>query len=180
MVTARSPKIKYRIMTDNYKSQAGDSAGTSIQHQPNRRQRILVVDDDPDIRRLNTEVLIGSGYHVDAAEDGAAAWDALQLNDYDLIVTDNDMPKVTGVELIQKLQAFRRDLPVIMATGNLSDEQLERGNPLQPAVILLKPHSFNELLEAVKAVLLAVNEGCAAIVLPPDWRTQPSGDRFQL
>jgi len=42
--------------------------------------RILVVEDDTDIRQLNTEVIIGAGYQVDAAEDGAVAWDALQLN----------------------------------------------------------------------------------------------------
>jgi hypothetical protein len=44
-----------------------------LRHQPNFRQRILVVDDDPLIRRLNSEVLIYSGYQVNAADDGAAA-----------------------------------------------------------------------------------------------------------
>ena len=45
---------------------------------------------------MNTEVLIYSGYRVDAAEDGAAAWDALQLNKYDLVVTDNQIAKADG------------------------------------------------------------------------------------
>jgi CheY-like chemotaxis protein len=68
----------------------------TTQHQPNLRQRILVAEDDPDIRRLNSEALLCSGYHVDAVENGADAWEALQLKDYDLVVTDYNMPKLTG------------------------------------------------------------------------------------
>src|ERR1039457_4461243 len=71
-------------------SQADDPAHAPLRPELNPRQRILVVEDDPDIRRLNTEVLSYFGYQVDAAEDGEAAWDALRQNNYDLIVTDND------------------------------------------------------------------------------------------
>jgi PleD family two-component response regulator len=69
-----------------------EPASAPPQREPNPRQRILVVEDDAVIRRVNVEVLTYSGYHVDAAEDGAAAWDTLQLSNYDLMVTDNDMP----------------------------------------------------------------------------------------
>jgi len=48
-----------------------------LQREPNLPQRILVVDGDPLIRQVNSEVLFYSGYQVDAADDGAAAWDAL-------------------------------------------------------------------------------------------------------
>src|ERR1035441_3653861 len=99
--------------------------------EPNPPQRILVVEDDAAIRRLNTEILTCSGYQVDAAGDGAAAWDALQRNNYDLVVTDNDMPKVTGIELIKKLQDTQMNLPVIMATGTLPDEEFARYPCLQ-------------------------------------------------
>ena len=85
--------------------------------KPTPRHRILVVEDDADIRQLNTEALSQCGYHVDAAQDGAVAWDTLQASRYDLMVTDNDMPKVTGVELLKKLHAARLAVPVIMATG---------------------------------------------------------------
>ena len=89
--------------------QTGAAAGVwttaPLQRQPNLRQRILVVDDDPLIRRLNSEVLVYSGYQVDAADDGASAWNALLVNDYDLLITDNDMPKVTGVDLLKKVHA---------------------------------------------------------------------------
>jgi CheY-like chemotaxis protein len=170
--------LLYQMMTEKNISAAGAPASAPIECQPNSRQRILVVEDDAAIRRINTEVLTYSGYQVDAAEDGAAAWDAVQLNNYDLIVTDNDMPKVTGIELIQKLQDARMDLPVVMATGAMPDEPL-RYTSLQPAIILLKPYTFDELLEAVKTVLCACKEGCEAMVPPSDWRVRPMASRFQ-
>ena len=167
-------------MTAKLNSQAGESASESNQPKPNLRQRILVVEDDADIRQLNAKVLACSGYHVDAAEDGAAAWDALQRNRYDLVVTDNDMPKVTGVELIKKLQDTHMDLPVIMVTGCLPDEEFARYPCLQPAVTLLKPYTFDELLTAVKAVLRATADAYGKMALPPNWQNQLPANHFRL
>src|SRR5579859_935677 len=95
----------------------GARSGAPLEPASSPPRRILVVDDDADIRQLSTDVLIQHGYHVDAAEDGAAAWEALQLKRYDLLVTDNEMPKLSGVELLEKLHAARMALPIIMATG---------------------------------------------------------------
>jgi len=95
---------------------ARESASTPRQCQTSPPQRILVVEDDRDLRQLNTEVLIHSGYHVNAAADGAAAWQALNTDRYDLLITDNNLPKVSGVELLKKVRAARMALPVIMAT----------------------------------------------------------------
>ncbi|MBC8096459.1 MAG: response regulator, partial [Akkermansiaceae bacterium] len=64
-------------------------------------RRILVVDDETMIRELVTDVLSRSGYEVDTAEDGAIAWDKLQHQHYDLLVTDNTMPKLSGIDLIK-------------------------------------------------------------------------------
>jgi|SRR5450756_1747245 len=139
----------------------------------NPRQRILVVDDSPDIRRLNTEVLTSSGYQVDAAEDGAVAWVLLQQNQYDLLVTDDDMPKVSGSELLQMLHAAGSDLPVIMVTGITPQNQPE----LQIEVILLKPYTFDELLSAVKNVLHE-NDNGRPDIMPAKRQDQPLQDRF--
>jgi two-component system chemotaxis response regulator CheY len=167
-------------MTDKSFLQADEPASALSHPEPNPRQRILVVEDDAGIRRVNTEVLIYSGYHVDAAEDGVVAWETLQLNNYDLMVTDNDMPRMTGVELMQKLQAARMALPVIMATGTVPDDQFTRYQLLQPAKTLIKPYTFDELLEAVKEVLFASNEGREEIVPPPNWSVQPPASRLLL
>jgi len=139
-------------------SPAGEPVNSPVQREP--CQRILVVEDDDDIRRLNTEVLMQHGYQVDAAEDGAAAWAALQQEGYDLLITDHDMPSVTGVELLKKLHGARMDMPVIMATGAFPESEFDRFPWLQPAATLLKPYTLEELLNTVREVLRATEDVC--------------------
>ncbi len=162
-------------MIAKYIPQASEPASAPLDGEPNLRQRILVVEDDATIRRFNTLILTHSGYQVDAAADGAAAWDALQQNNYDLMVTDNDMPKVTGVELMQKLQTARMALPVIMATGALPE--FDHHGLRQPDLTLLKPYTIHELLAAVKAILRVASDSLEKIA-PPNWQVQPLADRF--
>jgi DNA-binding response OmpR family regulator len=139
---------------------------------------ILVADDDESIRSLNTKVLSDSGYEVDAAEDGEAAWDRLQLKDYDLVVTDQNMPKLTGMELIHKLKAVGFSVPVIMVTGTLPADSFGSPPSVQPAMVLLKPYSPQELLESVEAVLSTSNKCFGDIISLLDWQTPPSTRRF--
>jgi len=161
------------------------SSNTSITEEPigvqalggtNPPLRILVVDDDEDFRRLNAEVLIRSGYVVDAAEDGAAGWEALNANSYDLLVTDNSMPRLTGVELIKKLRTARMALPVIMATGTLPTHEFNRKPWLIPDATLLKPFTGDELLDTVRKVLRANDTVSEQVAPPPHWQSQPSAD----
>jgi len=92
---------------------------------------------------------------VDSAEDGAAAWQALNNDSYDLLLTDHNMPNVSGVDLLKKLHAARMALPVILVTGAPPAEELERQPWLQIDAVLLKPFTVDELLDTVKKVLLA-------------------------
>jgi DNA-binding response OmpR family regulator len=140
-------------MANKDTSQAGEPEGVSPQRKTNPTKRILVVDDEPLSRQLNTEVLINSGYRVDAAEDGAVAWQSLNTDSYDLLITDNDMPKVSGVGLLKKLRAARMALPVIMATGTFPKEEFIQYPWLQPAATLLKPYTMGELMGTVEKVL---------------------------
>lgn len=134
--------------------------------ETNPAYHILLAEDDGDLRGLNTELLTHVGYRVDAAENGAVAWDMLQHGTYDLLVTDNDMPRVSGVELLRKLHASRMVLPAIMATGTLPQEEFIRESWLRPAATLLKPYTFQDLLRTVEEVLLAINRSHADI--PPE------------
>jgi two-component system chemotaxis response regulator CheY len=102
-------------------------------------------------------MLLRSGYQVDAAEDGAAGWDALQAHRYDLMITDNNMPNICGVELLKMLHSARMTLPVIMASGAIPTEELSRHPGLQLAATLLKPFTPDELLGTVKKVLRAID-----------------------
>ncbi len=162
--------------------QTGAAAGiwdtAALQREPNLPQRILVVDGDPLIRQLNSEVLIYSGYRVDAAHDGAAAWDALLGNNYDLLITDNDLPQVTGVDLLKKVNATRMAMPVVMATGTLPTREFVQYPWLQPAAVLMKPYSFDELLETVKKVLRATASARMEIPPPPSGPGKPSPNGF--
>lgn len=140
---------------------------------PVQRQRVLVVDDDFLIRRINSEILLSAGYDVDVAEDGSAAWDALQLHSYDLLLTDNQMPKVTGIELVRKVRDANLHLPIIMATGTLPGPELNRHHAHRPVLTLLKPYTHAELLGTVEAVMSLTIYGGEPVVLVPNWESQP-------
>jgi DNA-binding response OmpR family regulator len=149
-------------MEDSQTSQIGEQArcGTNSPH------RILMVDDDSLLLQLSTEVLIHAGYGVDAAADGAAAWRVLTSDSYDLLITDNNMPKVTGVELLEKLHAARMSLPVIMASGAVPTEELNWHPWLKLDAVLLKPFSGDELLGTVEKVLGKIESAGALSELP--------------
>jgi DNA-binding response OmpR family regulator len=154
-------------MNEHEIRQAQEQTCAALQRPARPPHRILVVDDEPCMRQLNTKVLLDAGYHVDAAEDGAAAWDSLQVHSYHLLITDNNMPKVTGVELIEKVRAAGITLPVIMATATLPEEEFARRPWLQPAAMLLKPYTMADFLGTVKSVLCgAVPAAMLLLCLP--------------
>jgi DNA-binding response OmpR family regulator len=148
-----SQLFKYRDVKNNKMSPAGKPSGASRQHPTNSHCRILVVDDDSDTRQLSVDVLAGSGYEVEAVLDGAGGWEALQASRYDLIITDNKMPRMTGMEMIEQLRSARLALPVIMATGHLPLDEFALKPWLKPDATLERPFSNDELLETVKKVL---------------------------
>lgn len=110
---------------------------------------ILVVEDDGLIRQLNTESLARSGYQVDAVSDGVAGWQAARSKRYHLMITDNNMPRLSGLDLIKKLRSAHMNLPIIMASGSA-----EVPDPaLGLAATLAKPFTKAQLLQAVHDVL---------------------------
>jgi two-component system response regulator CpxR len=167
-------------MKGNELLQAGGSAGASVQCRTKPRHRILVVDDDSDLRLLYTEALSRPGYHVDAAEDGAAGWKALQTNNYNLLITEHSLPKLTGVELVRKLRAAHMAVPVVLAAVRLPTYELAQNPSLQLAAMLPKPFYISELLETVRAVLCVADNACEQIAPPPNWLSQPSATGLRL
>ncbi len=142
-------------MTVKKTSQAGKPGGKQGHSSP--AQRILVVDDDEDIRRFNVEILTSSGYRVDAAADGALALASLQINNYDLLLTDYGLPKVNGLDLIKKIRAAHMVIPVILASGTMPTEELKHPE-LHIEAMLPKPYTFEQLLETVRKVLSATHD----------------------
>jgi DNA-binding response OmpR family regulator len=154
--------------------------GASRLNGKNSPKRILIVDDEPLVRQVYTTVLIESGHKVEEAEDGAVAWNALQVNAYDLLITDNQMPKVSGVDLLKKIYAARMTLPIMMATGTFPEEEFNHSPWLQPEITLLKPHTTTEFLEAVEEILYTQNGVCEEGVPPPVYQTRPAVNRLRL
>jgi DNA-binding response OmpR family regulator len=139
-----------------------------------------VADDETAVRLLISAVLVNSGYHVDGAEDGALAWAALQAKPYDLLITDHNMPKITGIELAKNLRSARMALPVVLVAGTLPTHELAQDPSLQLAATLLKPFAVAELLDTVENVLRATDSPREQNNPPPNWKNQPSsvGLRF--
>jgi len=156
-------------MSAKLTSPAEFTTGTAIRREPNLRQRILVVEDEPSLRKLTAAVLTCSGYHVDTAEDGATAWDSLQLINYDLLITDHTMPKLTGVALLEKLHAADLAVPAILVSGNPPITELSQHPELQIEAVLLKPYTLDELLAIVKNVLYATSSIAEQPAPPPNW-----------
>ena len=167
-------------MEDHKTSPAGEQAGAPRPCPTNCSHRILVVDDDSDTRLLYGFVLTRLGYRVDIAEDGAAGWEALQANRYNLLITEHQMPKLTGVELIKKLRAARLALPVVMAARRLPIEELAQDPSLQLAATLSKPFLAAKLLDTVDNLLRVTDSAPEQIKPPPAWRSHPSADALWL
>ena len=144
-------------MRHDHISNEGESSGAPAEVRPKPPRRILLVDDERDVLNLNAEVLVRAGYLVDTAEDGASGWKALKANRYDVLITDNSMSGVTGLELIKKARSEDMTLSVILASGTVPAEELNRCPWLEVSALLPKPYSIAALLRTVDQVLLTAD-----------------------
>ena len=117
---------------------------------------ILVVEDDPDVRRVIVECLSLIGYKVTEAANGSEALESLASVKPDLLVVDYAMPDMTGAEVIAQARKLVGDVPVILATGYADMAVVERlaGRPK----ILRKPFDIAQLGDAVSTVLEAARD----------------------
>jgi DNA-binding NtrC family response regulator len=154
-----------------------NSASESLPYQADPPLRILMVDDDSHRCRLNAEVLRRQNYEVNTAADGQAGWAELQTNRYHLLITQNDLPCLTGVGLVKKLTSACMPLPVIVVTRTLPARKSPEYTWLLKATKLFKPYRFDELLGLVKKVL--AEAACArAATAPPTWQSQSLSNRL--
>jgi len=93
------------------------------------KKRVLVVDDSLTVREVERRLLENSGYLVSVAVDGMDGWNTLQLEEFDLVVSDVDMPRMNGIELIKKIKTDSRlkDTPVIIVSYKDREEDRLRG-----------------------------------------------------
>jgi PAS domain S-box-containing protein len=123
-------------------------------------ERVLVVEDEPDVRMLVVDVLRELGYSVDVASDGAAALPILLGSGrIDLLVTDVGLPGMNGRQLAEIARQHRPDLRVLFMTGYARNAQV-RGDFLESGMdMLTKPFSIDELAQRVRGLIEAPSDG---------------------
>lgn len=111
--------------------------------------RILVVDDDPEVRDLLTEFLARRGHHVRAAADGSAAYAALAETPADVVLLDLYMPGDSGLEVLKRLRGDRYAGKIILLTASHDEPLLRQGLDLDISDVLGKPIDLDRLIEAI-------------------------------
>ena len=113
---------------------------------------ILVVDDEPQIRRVMRTTLVSQGYEVSDARTGDGALDLIRGEKYDLVLLDVNMPGISGLETCREIR-LGSDLPIIMLT--VRDAERDKVQALDAGAdgYLTKPFSVSELLARIRAVL---------------------------
>jgi two-component system chemotaxis response regulator CheY len=117
-------------------------------------KKILVVDDDPNIRELVAITVSNAGFWADTAQDGEEGWQAICMTAYDLIITDHEMPRLTGLSLIKRLRKVSPEPPCILISGNLPDHESALVGIIHSSAFLPKPFSPSALIEKVYGILL--------------------------
>ena len=130
------------------------AAGTPL---PGGHAAVLLVDDEPALLAVTAESLTGLGYRVTAVSGGEEALAHFAANPagFDLLLTDQVMPQLSGVELAKGVLALRPDLPVVLCTGHSGAEVLAEAKRLGVRQVLDKPVPMRQMAETLHRVLAA-------------------------
>jgi two-component system sensor histidine kinase and response regulator WspE len=129
-----------------------DSVPRTSDANQKQRKRVLVVDDSLTVRELERKLIGNGGYDVEVAVDGMDGWNAVRTGHFNLVVTDIDMPRMDGIELVTLINkdANLKSVPVIIVSYKDRDEDRRRGLEAGAAFYLTKGSFHDEtLLQAV-------------------------------
>ncbi|MCD4718094.1 MAG: response regulator [Desulfobacterales bacterium] len=116
-----------------------------------KAEKILVVDDERGIRYLLSDVLSDAGFEVSIARDGQESLDQLEENRFDLVITDINMPRLDGIEMLKRMKLAGRKEKVIIMTANLLDLTFEEEEVPHVVKKFQKPFIIESLLDVVIA-----------------------------
>ena len=122
---------------------------------PTGVDRILVVDDEIPLVKLYRDTLMGLGYIVMATEDPIKAFSLFkeQSESVDLVITDMTMPKMSGMDLSEKIMAIRPDIPIILCTGFSEMVNEDEAKKIGIKAFLMKPVTRQNLAQLVRSTL---------------------------
>lgn len=113
-------------------------------------KRILVVDDQEEVRMVYTLLFCDEDVDVLEAEDGLAALDIVKSQPVDLVLSDCKMPRMNGIELMEAAQEVKPDLPFVFVSANVNNDNLGK---LEPFAVIPKPFNLGELKTTVHRAL---------------------------
>lgn len=117
--------------------------------------KVLIVDDFATMRRIVKNILTQLGFkNFIEADDGSTAWDILQKEQVDFIVSDWNMPKMTGIELLKKVRADERfqNLPFLMVTAEAQKENIVEAVKARVSNYIVKPFTPETLSEKIEKI----------------------------
>lgn len=120
--------------------------------------RILIAEDDRDLNGILARRLVNEHYSVDACGDGEEAWEYLECAEYDAVVLDIMMPKMSGMQVLKKMRDSGNRTPVILLTARDSIEDRVKGLDAGADDYLVKPFAFEELLARIRVLLRGPRE----------------------
>jgi len=128
---------------------------TDLKDISQRNRRILLVDDEVLIGTLTAEMLVDMGFQVLTESDSVKALATFRESpdNFDLIITDQSMPVLTGCELVAEIRKVRSDIPVVFCTGFAHDIKSEAYRDLNIAAVCSKPFEFDLLRQVVDQAL---------------------------
>ena len=122
---------------------------------PDHNMKILVVDDFATMRRIIKNILKELGYqNIDEADDGGAALAKLKLEKFDFVITDWNMPSVSGLELLKSIRADPKlkDMPVLMVTAEALKENIVQAVKEGVNNYIVKPFTADTLKEKIDKI----------------------------
>ena len=137
----QAPRLEKPLISDHLRSIEGVC------------KKILAIDDSITVRATERKLLENQGYQVDTAVNGADGWNTLQLNAYDLVITDVDMPRMNGLELVSEMKRSQilQAIPIIIISYKDREEDRTQGLEIGANYYLTKSSFQDDTL--VRAVL---------------------------
>jgi len=122
------------------------------------KKKILVVDDQAMVRVVLRKILIKEGYKVLCARDGETAIKKIENEKFDLVLLDLKMPGIDGMETLERIRKINKNIRVILISGYLTNEKVERATKLGISNYIRKPFNLDELTLKKKKALIKRND----------------------